>query len=133
TELLGGVPGVSVAAVNGTSSTVISGDTAGLEKVLADCESSGVRARRIDVDYASHSAQVELIREELLKILDGITPRTSEIPFVSTVTGERIDTAELGPEYWYRNLRQTVEFQAGVECLLAQGHRVFLESSPHPV
>ncbi|WP_461025436.1 type I polyketide synthase [Streptomyces heilongjiangensis] len=132
-SLIRGVPGVSVAAVNGSFSTVISGDTAGLEKVLAVCESSGVRARRIDVDYASHSAQVELIREELLKLLDGITPCSSEIPFVSTVTGERIDTVELGAEYWYRNLRQTVEFQAGVETLLAQGHRVFLECSPHPV
>ncbi|RSS10058.1 SDR family NAD(P)-dependent oxidoreductase, partial [Streptomyces sp. WAC05458] len=64
---------------------------------------------------------------------DGIVPRSGEIPFVSTVTGERIDTVELGAEYWYRNLRQTVEFQASVQTLLAQGHQVFLESSPHPV
>ncbi|WP_395577489.1 acyltransferase domain-containing protein, partial [Streptomyces sp. BK79] len=91
-SLIADVPGVSVAAVNGSSSTVVSGEIAGLEKVLAECESSEIRARRIDVDYASHSVQVELIREELLKVLDGISPRSSEIPFVSTVTGERIDT-----------------------------------------
>ncbi|GGR09573.1 type I polyketide synthase [Streptomyces netropsis] len=131
--LLADYPGVSVAAVNGASSTVVSGDVAGLEGLLASCETKGIRARRIDVDYASHSAQVELIRDELLEVLAGISPRTSEIPFASTVTGERIDTAELGPEYWYRNLRQTVEFRAGVEHLLGQGHTVFLESSPHPV
>nr|UAX57578.1 SDR family NAD(P)-dependent oxidoreductase [Streptomyces sp. A144] len=132
-SLIAGVPGVSVAAVNGSSSTVVSGEAAGLERVLAACVSSGVRARRIDVDYASHSVQVELIREELLGVLDGIVPRSGEIPFVSTVTGERIDTVELGAEYWYRNLRQTVEFQSVVEGLVAQGCRVFLESSPHPV
>ncbi|WP_455568562.1 type I polyketide synthase [Streptomyces netropsis] len=131
--MVGEFAGVSVAAVNGASSTVVSGDVAGLDGLLASCEEKGVRARRIDVDYASHSAQVELIREELLSLLAGISPRTSEVPFVSTVTGERIDTAELGPEYWYRNLRQTVEFRAGVEHLLGQGPAVFLESSPHPV
>ncbi|MHA7962408.1 SDR family NAD(P)-dependent oxidoreductase, partial [Streptomyces sp. L500] len=126
-------PGVSVAAVNGSSSTVVSGDTDGLNGLLTTCEKQGIRARRIDVDYASHSPQVELIHDELLAALAGISPRTSDIPFVSTVTGERIDTAELGPEYWYRNLRQTVEFQAGVRFLLDQGHTTFLESSPHPV
>ncbi|GHG75482.1 type I polyketide synthase [Streptomyces griseocarneus] len=131
--LLADYPGVSVAAVNGASSTVVSGDVAGLDALLAECEALGVRARRIDVDYASHSAQIDLIRDELLTLLSGISPRTSDIPFVSTVTGERIDTARLGPEYWYRNLRQTVEFRAGVEHLLREGHTVFLESSPHPV
>ncbi|WP_455568561.1 SDR family NAD(P)-dependent oxidoreductase [Streptomyces netropsis] len=131
--MVGEFAGVSVAAVNGASSTVVSGDVAGLDGLLASCEEKGVRARRIDVDYASHSAQVELIRDELLSLLAGISPQASEVPFVSTVTGERIDTAELGPEYWYRNLRQTVEFRAGVEHLLGLGHDVFLESSPHPV
>ncbi|WP_443732312.1 type I polyketide synthase [Streptomyces griseocarneus] len=126
-------PGVSVAAVNGASSTVVSGDVAGLDALLASCAEQGVRARRIDVDYASHSAQVELIREELVAVLEGIRPLPADVPFVSTVTGERIDTARLGPEYWYRNLRQTVEFRAGVEHLLGLGHDVFLESSPHPV
>ncbi|MDT3399693.1 SDR family NAD(P)-dependent oxidoreductase [Streptomyces sp. B1866] len=131
--LLGGVPGVSVAAVNGASSTVVSGEVAGLEKLVAACEASGVRARWIEVDYASHSAQVELVRDELLDVLEGISPRSGEVPFVSTVTGGQVDTSELGPEYWYRNLRQTVEFRSGVECLLGQGHGVFLECSPHPV
>ncbi|MEU0940449.1 type I polyketide synthase [Embleya sp. NPDC005971] len=131
--LLADYPDVSVAAVNGSSSTVVSGDIPGLDKLLAACAGQGVRARRIDVDYASHSAQIELIRDELLTLLDGITPRTAELAFVSTVTGERIDTAELGPEYWYRNLRQTVEFRAGVRHLLDRGHAVFIESSPHPV
>ncbi|MFF4223815.1 SDR family NAD(P)-dependent oxidoreductase [Streptomyces abikoensis] len=133
TALLSDYPGVSVAAVNGSSSTVVSGDVEGLEGLLATCETQGIRARRIDVDYASHSAHVELIHDELLEVLAGISPRTSDIPFVSTVTGERIDTAEMGPEYWYRNLRRTVEFQAGVQRLLDQGHTVFLEASPHPV
>nr|WTB10406.1 SDR family NAD(P)-dependent oxidoreductase [Streptomyces antimycoticus] len=55
------------------------------------------------------------------------------MPFYSTVTGRLMDTAELDAGYWYRNLRETVEFQGTVETLVRQGHTVFVEASPHPV
>ncbi|SHN34426.1 type I polyketide synthase, partial [Streptomyces yunnanensis] len=124
---------ISIAAVNGPGSIVVSGDVDALDELLADCEESGVRARRIPVDYASHSAHVEEIREELLSILAGISPRPSQVPFYSTVTVERIDTSVLDAEYWYRNLRQTVRFEETVQLLAEQGHRLFVESSAHPV
>ncbi|MFD6471831.1 beta-ketoacyl synthase N-terminal-like domain-containing protein, partial [Streptomyces goshikiensis] len=60
---------ISVAAVNGPSSVVVSGEVQALEELLASCEADGVRAKRIAVDYASHSAQVELLREELDTLL----------------------------------------------------------------
>ncbi|XVV07835.1 type I polyketide synthase [Actinosynnema sp. CA-248983] len=125
--------GVSVAAVNGPSTVVVSGDNDGLDQLMAECEHDGLRARRIDVDYASHSAHVESMRDELLRVLAPIKPRTSEIPFYSTVVGEPIDTAELTAEYWYRNLRQTVEFEDTVRGLVAAGVDSFIEVSPHPV
>ncbi|MEW1723524.1 type I polyketide synthase [Streptomyces sp. NPDC093109] len=121
--------GVSVAAVNGPSSVVVSGDPAGLETVLASVE----RAKRVPVDYASHSAHVEEIREELLTTLAGLAPRSAGIPFYSTVTGGLLDTAALDAEYWYRNLRQTVELETTVRAMGAAGHDVFVEVSPHPV
>ncbi|MCQ4043393.1 SDR family NAD(P)-dependent oxidoreductase [Streptomyces rubrisoli] len=124
---------VSVAAVNGPGSVVVSGDVDALEELLAEAEADGVRARRIPVDYASHSAHVEEIRDELLTVLADITPRTSEVPFYSTVSVERIDTVSLDAEYWYRNLRQTVRFEETVRLLAEQGHRLFVESSAHPV
>ncbi|WBP90368.1 type I polyketide synthase [Kitasatospora cathayae] len=124
---------VSVAAVNGPRSVVVSGDPEALEELAADCERSGVRARRIPVDYASHSAHVERIEHELLDLLAPIAPRTADVPFCSTVTGAVIDTAGLDAAYWYRNLRQTVEFEQATRTLLAAGHRVFVEISPHPV
>ncbi|WP_152648745.1 type I polyketide synthase, partial [Streptacidiphilus anmyonensis] len=66
---------ISVAAVNGPSAVVVSGEPVALDELLASCEADGVRARRVPVDYASHSAQVESIREELLTVLAGIEPR----------------------------------------------------------
>ncbi|MFF7459749.1 type I polyketide synthase, partial [Kitasatospora sp. NPDC008115] len=125
--------GVSVAAVNGPASVVVSGEPGALEALMAGCEERGVRARRIAVDYASHSAQVELLEAELLEALAPVRPRSSGVAFHSTVTGERIDTAVMDAGYWYRNLRETVQFESVVRGLMRQGHGVFVEASPHPV
>ncbi|MEV5986270.1 type I polyketide synthase [Streptomyces sp. NPDC052051] len=125
--------GLSVAAINGPSSVVVSGDTESLDELMAWCASEGVRARRIPVDYASHGSQVEQVQAELAQALADVAPRTADVPFYSTVTGGLLDTAGLDGDYWYRNLRQTVEFEQATRALLADGYRVFIESSPHPV
>nr|WP_250904422.1 type I polyketide synthase [Actinomadura sp. NEAU-AAG7] len=127
------VPGLSVAAVNGPATTIVSGDADAVDRLLATCEDQGVHARRVPVDYASHSAHVEGLRAELLDGLAGIVPRPATVPFHSTVTGEAVDTTTLDAEYWYRNLRHTVRFEPVVRRLLDDGHTLFVEASPHPV
>ncbi|MFD7629880.1 type I polyketide synthase [Streptomyces sp. NPDC059851] len=124
---------ISVAAVNGPSSVVVSGEALALDEFLAACEVEGVRAKRIAVDYASHSAQVELLREELAELLAPVEPRAAEVPFLSTVTGEWVTGPELDAGYWFRNLRRSVEFEQATRVLLEQGFGVFVECSPHPV
>ncbi|MFF2744227.1 SDR family NAD(P)-dependent oxidoreductase [Kitasatospora sp. NPDC058048] len=124
---------LTVAVVNSADSVVVSGDLDALEELLAACEADGLRARRLPVDYAAHSAQVEAIREQLLTDLAGIRPRPATIPFYSTVTGEEIDTSALDADYWYRNLRAPVLFDRTTRALLDHGHTVFVEVSPHPV
>ena len=79
---------LSVAAVNGPAATVVSGDPA-----RGGGAGGGVRGGRgpgqvLPVDYASHSAQVEQLREEILSALAGITPGPARIPMVSAMTGE---------------------------------------------
>ncbi|MBM7173596.1 SDR family NAD(P)-dependent oxidoreductase, partial [Streptomyces sp. G44] len=125
--------GLSVAAVNGPSSVVVSGEVAELDALLAACEAQDIRARRIPVDYASHSAHVEAIHAELLDALAGLEPRTAEVPFFSTVTGDWLDTTVMDAEYWYTNLRRTVRFEEATKALAEQGHRYFIEVSAHPV
>ena len=124
---------VSLAAVNGPASAVVSGEPDALAALHAGCEEDGIRAQRIAVDYAAHSVHLEELREGLLEAFAPISPRSGEIPFHSTVTGEVLDMAELGPEYWYRNLRSTVRFEPVVRALLEQGRRTFVEIGPHPV
>ncbi|UDF11791.1 SDR family NAD(P)-dependent oxidoreductase (plasmid) [Streptomyces sp. WA1-19] len=132
-ELAGYEGRLSVAAVNGPASVVVSGDVAGLDELLARWTETGVRARRIAVDYASHSAHVEELREELLDVLAPIEPQAGRIPVYSTATGRVEDGSGFDAAYWFTNLRQTVEFEAATRELLADGYGVFVESSPHPV
>ncbi|MEU9032908.1 SDR family NAD(P)-dependent oxidoreductase, partial [Streptomyces sp. NPDC048383] len=124
---------ISVAAVNGPSSVVVSGEVEALEELLAACEADGIRAKRIAVDYASHSAQVDLLKDELGELLAPIVPQAARVPFLSTVTGEWVNGPELDAGYWFRNLRRTVELEEATRTLLNQGFGVFIESSPHPV
>src|ERR1700758_673192 len=123
---------VSIAAVNGRAAVVVSGDVAALEELVGFCADLDLRTRRIDVDYASHSVEVEAIRDELAEVLAGIEPHSSRTAFFSTVTGSRLDTAGLDAEYWYRNIRQTVQFDQAVRSACEHGYRTFIESSPHP-
>jgi acyl transferase domain-containing protein/thioesterase domain-containing protein len=124
---------VSVAAVNGPAATVVAGDADALDELMDLCGEREVRARRIPVDYASHSSHVERIEEQIAELLAPVRPRSGEVAFFSTVTGQQLDTAVLDAGYWYRNLRQPVRFESVVRSLLAQGHQAFVEMTPHPI
>ncbi|WP_241827257.1 type I polyketide synthase, partial [Streptomyces graminilatus] len=123
---------LELAVVNGPAAVVVAGPSDALEALLASCAADDVRARRVAVDYASHSSGVETIREELLDALADVTPRPARIPFHSTVVRDATDPV-LDGAYWYRNLRETVAFAPAVTALAQAGHRVFIEISPHPV
>ncbi|MER0477844.1 type I polyketide synthase [Streptomyces sp. Edi2] len=125
--------GLSVAAVNGPRSVVVSGDVNAVENFVAARTAEGVHARMVAVDYASHSAHVDSIEQQLTTSLTGLQPTTSHTPFYSTVTGTPLDTTELNADYWIRNLRQTVRFEETTRHLLDDGHDVFIEISAHPV
>ncbi|MGY5046318.1 SDR family NAD(P)-dependent oxidoreductase [Streptomyces sp. 900105755] len=122
---------VSVAAVNSGRATVIAGDVEPLEGLLADLDREQVFVRRLDVDYASHSARVEQVRATILDELDGVTTYPTSVVWYSTVTGEPV-TEELEADYWYTNLREPVRFAPAVERMAADGYRHFVELSPHP-
>jgi acyl transferase domain-containing protein len=125
---------IVIAAVNGPESLVLAGESEPLAELVDVCDVEGIRARKIkSARGASHSPQVEPLREELLDALSSITPRAGDVPFYSTVTGEVLDTRELGAEYWYRNMREPVQFEPAVRGLLEAGQRTFIEVSPHPV
>ena len=124
---------VSLAVSNSHRSTVISGDVATIDEILAILQTQAVFCRRVKVDVASHSPQVDVLRDELLEILEGIAPHSGAIPMYSTVMVEEQPGAELTPEYWVHNLRDPVQFAATVDMAVEREHTVFVEIGPHPV
>lgn len=129
--------GVSVAVSMSPSSTVLSGEAGSLEAVVEDLERQDVMCRWINVDYASHSPQVEPLLPELLQLLEGVQGHSPAVPIYSTVTGEksnsRASEATFDAAYWARNLREPVLFSSALQQLLQDGHEVFVEVSPHPL
>ncbi|GAA2724365.1 type I polyketide synthase [Actinocorallia aurantiaca] len=124
---------LSIAVVNGPAATVVAGEREALAELLARYREEGVRVSEIPVDYASHSRQVEPLRERLLTVFSGLRPARSEIAFYSTVTGGAFDTTGLTGSYWYRNLREPVWFERAVRQAAADGYGLFAEVSPHPI
>ncbi len=124
---------VSVAVRDSPSSTVLSGDPGALEEILAGLQRREVFCRWLKVDVASHSPQMDPLRGELVKALEGLTPSPASIPIYSSVTGQRGDGGALDAVYWGRNLREPVLFSETVRRLAEDGHGVFLELSPHPI
>ncbi len=111
---------LSVAAVNGPTAVVVAGEPDALDELFDELTADEVRVRRIPVDYASHSAQVELLHDELLAELGSIEPGEARVRFFSTVTGEWVDGTGLDAGYWFRNLRQRVEFEPAIRALLGR-------------
>jgi acyl transferase domain-containing protein/NADPH:quinone reductase-like Zn-dependent oxidoreductase/acyl carrier protein len=133
TERLARYSGVAIAAENSPTTVVVAGDPDALDALRAECERDGVWARRVTVDYASHTDHVEAIEAELAEALRPLAPRAGSIPFYSTTKAGFVDTSTLDAAYWYRNLREPVGFAQAIGALIGKGTNVFLEMSPHPV
>ncbi|MEH6379333.1 beta-ketoacyl synthase N-terminal-like domain-containing protein, partial [Streptomyces sp. KLMMK] len=121
---------MSIAAVNGPRSVVVSGDA---DAVLALAEGFD-RSKRLRVSHAFHSHHMEAMLAEFGEVMAGLTAADPAIPLVSTLTGRPADGAELrSPQYWVRHVRETVRFADAVAALEAQGVTTFLELGPDAV
>lgn len=124
---------VSVAVSNSPNSTVLSGDSEAVQKLLATLESKNIFARLVRVDFASHSPQMDPLRDDLLDLMERVQPQTAAVPMFSTVRGSFIDGKELDAHYWVDNLREPVLFLNATQALLEENFTVFMEMSPHPI
>lgn len=127
------VPDVDVAAVNSWRSVTVSGPVEQVDRVLTAASEQRIGGRRLDLDYPFHSALVDPVRGPLLRELQGLRPRPTRRTFVSSVTGQTTKGETLGPEYWWRNVREPVQFEAGIGALLEQELKVFVEIGPKPI
>ncbi|ORT61438.1 type I polyketide synthase [Streptomyces sp. CB03238] len=122
---------VSIAAVNGPSAVVVSGEEALVDKVAAACRAEGVRTRPLRTSHAFHSSLMEPMLEAFSAVLSSVTSHAPRLPVVSNVSGELLTADEArSPEYWITHVRDTVRFADGVRTLRARGATRFLEIGP---
>ncbi|WP_306215900.1 polyketide synthase, partial [Actinoplanes sp. RD1] len=122
---------VAVAASNSPTSTLLSGETAALQQILATLDGRGVLTRLVRVNFASHCPQMDDLRDDLLAELSQLSPRAGSVPIHSTLLNEVIDGSQLDAGYWVRNIREPVDFIGAVRGQLDLGDTVFVEVSPH--
>jgi thioester reductase-like protein len=123
---------VSIAAINGVHSIVISGKREGVMDAIATLQSEGIKAKKLNVYHAFHSPLMEPMLAYFQRIAAEVTYSLPQIKLISNLTGE-IATAEIAtPEYWCRHVRQPVKFAHSMETLFQQGYEVFLEIGPKP-
>ncbi|MEM6830721.1 MAG: type I polyketide synthase, partial [Bacteroidota bacterium] len=125
--------GLSIAVNNSPKSTVIAGDQQEITRLLDTLEAKGLFCKQVKVDVASHSKQMDPLKDELRAAIETITPQDNSIDLFSTVRDMQIEGKALNPEYWVDNLRQSVKFASTTERLLKENHNIFIEVSPHPV
>ncbi len=123
----------NVAVVNSRQSTAIAGERQAVEALVAEYEAAGVFCRRIAVDYASHSPQVDAALPGIREELKGLRPSTAKVAMYSTVTGGKVEGTELSGGYWADNLRKPVRLDLALEALGGAQETVLLEVSAHPV
>lgn len=124
-------PELSVAAVNGPSLSTVSGPTAAIEQFQIALAAQDIESQRVRIDVAAHSPMLDPVLEEFRACVASITLHAPTLPYVSTLTGRWITTAEAtDTNYWVRHWRETVRFADGLEHLLADQDHVLLELGP---
>ncbi|MFI2474182.1 SDR family NAD(P)-dependent oxidoreductase [Nocardia xishanensis] len=132
-ELMDGLDDLYIAAINSPTITVVAGGAEAVTRMVELAEDNGIRAKRIPVDYAAHTCHLDPLREQLQAAVAPIVPMGTDVVFFSTVTGDVLPTEQLGPDYWFRNLREPVDFEQGFQAAFQSGFDAFIEMSVHPV
>ena len=130
---LDGHPDVDAAISAAPGSTVISGDRDAVQAVAERWKRDGLDVRMVDTTIAFHSAHVDEVLDEVAAAADRLEPRDPDVPLYSTALDDPKSDAPRDGAYWSANLRRPVRFAEAVTAAVADGHRLFLELSSHPV
>ena len=126
-------PAVSIAAINGPESIVISGESEAIAAIGSKLEALGVKTKPLQVSHAFHSPLMEPMLAEFKAVANQITYHQPKIPVISNVTGEKVGAEIATAEYWVRHVRQPVRFAQSMKTLNEQGYELFLEIGPKPI
>jgi acyl transferase domain-containing protein len=124
---------LSIAAVNGPASVVISGRRAAVLAVGERLAAEGVKSQPLNVSHAFHSPLMEPMLEPFRQVAQQVSYHKPVLPLVSNVTGQLAGDEIATPAYWVRHVREAVRFADGVATLHGRGIQILLEIGPKPV
>lgn len=123
---------VSIAAINGPESIVISGAQKAISEIEEIVSTQGIRARQLTVSHAFHSPLMEPILNDFRRVAESLTYHSPKYTLVSNVTGTLESTALAKPDYWVQHVRATVRFADGIQTVIKHGANAFIEVGPKP-
>ena len=124
---------VALAAINGASNIVISGQAEAVRKVVSSLEATGVETKKLEVSHAFHSHLMQPMLAEFELVTGQITYSAPRLKIVSNLTGQLADETITTPQYWLDHVSQAVQFAKSMETLAQQGYKVFVETGSQPV
>jgi acyl transferase domain-containing protein len=123
--------GLWLATVNAPNSCVISGTHEAIACLEERLQAEDIKCKRLRTSHAFHSGMMDSILEEFTQLLAGMTLQSPSIPMISNVTHDWLtDEEAISPAYWAKHLRSTVHFSGGIQKLLSDPKRVFIEIGP---
>jgi acyl transferase domain-containing protein/acyl carrier protein len=124
---------VAIAAINGLTSVVISGERTAIQTVCDTLTTQGVKTKPLQVSHAFHSPLMEPMIAEFRQVAESITYHPPQIALISNLTGALVTTEITQPDYWCNHILQPVLFAASMATLSQQRCEVLLEVGPKPI
>ena len=124
---------VTIAAINGPQSVVISGEKEAIDIICAALETEGLKIKRLNVSHAFHSPLMETMLADFERVTRQVSYSEPKIELISNITGQLASHEVTAADYWVRHVRQPVRFATGIESLKHEGANLFIEIGPKPI
>jgi len=125
---------VSIAAINGQSNIVISGEVTAVDTVVSKLKEQGLETRQLNVSHGFHSPLMEPILDNFAQVASKVQYSSPSIKLISNLTGKLVEENQIcQARYWCQHIRSAVQFSASMETLHQEGYNIFLEIGPHPI
>ena len=122
---------VSVANLNSPTQIVVSGEEAGVMRLLELAQEAGAkRAIRLQVGAAFHSELMVPVYERLRETIEGVSFADARTPLVAICSGRELQAADDVREALLKQIISPVRWVEVVETLAGAGCSSFLELGP---